>query len=166
MSRRVRSRRTNTANAALPAVLMLALLGGCTGGDEPEPDADPSDSSQAPSGDETPLQVEADGLPEDFPRDEVPVVDGQIVSVSAPEGGEDDAYTLLLYLGDTTRVEAVSDAVGMLEDAGWSSQTTVDGEEPATQVLTKPDGLARQVLITNGLQRDETTLTYSVVVTG
>ena len=75
-----------------PAVASVALvaalaLGGCSGGgDEPAPDPSPSATAPSVDASDAPIQVAEDGLPTDFPRDEVPIITGDIVSVTVPRG--------------------------------------------------------------------------------
>lgn len=155
------------ARRSVPVLgLVLALAtttAGCSSSSEEEPSAEsPGASATAPQG-EPPVELEADGLPTDFPRDEVSVVDGNIVSVQEPTA-QSGAYNLLVYVGDTPRRTVVEQAVVQLEDAGWSLETSIEGETPPAQVLTKSDGTAQRVIITNSAQGEESAISYTVEV--
>lgn len=155
-----RTRRT------VPALGLLVVLGttasGCSGGADQEPAESPATSASSGQG-EVPTEVEPDGLPVDFPRDEVSVVDGEIVSVQEPTA-KSGAYNVLVYAGGAPRLAVVEQAVGLLEDAGWSLETTIEGSPPAPQVLTKSDGVAQRVIITNSAPGDESAIGYTVQV--
>lgn len=160
---RLPSSRTHRAvSAAGLLVVLVTAAAGCSGGADQESAESPGASASGPQG-EAPMQVDADGLPADFPRDEVSVVDGEIVSVQEPTA-ESGAYNLLVYAGGTPRRTVVEQAVEMLEDAGWSLETTIEGDPPAPQVLTKSDGVAQRVIITNSAPGDESAIGYTVQV--
>lgn len=148
----------------LPAVgLALALTLGasaCSGDEEPSaPSGAPTEASEG----DAPVELEEDGLPAAFPREDVPVVDGDVVSVSEPNDGN-NAYTVLVSF-DGTPAEAVGAAVDQLESAGWEASTEITGEPPVPQVLSKSGGEARRVILTNTPQQELTNLTYSISVT-
>lgn len=144
------------------AAAVLVLTAACSGGsDEPAPGDTPSAGGGSQS--DAPTEVEADGLPVGFPRDEVPVVGGEIVSVQEPTA-DSGAFNLLIYVGDTPRRTIVEQAVGQLQDAGWSLKTSIEAEPPAAQVLTKQGGTAQQVILTNSFQRNESAISYTVQV--
>lgn len=140
---------------SLLALAVLALGTGCSGG-SPEEDQEPAPPASTASGGAA--ASPSDGLPAAFPRRTVPIVDGEVVSADADRGGE--TFTVLVYVEDATRSEAVADAVGRLERRGWTATGEPgDQDPPAPQVLTR--GEARVVLV-NQVQRDLTALTYSV----
>ena len=68
----------------------------CSGGDEPAPDPSPSRSAPSVDASDAPIQVAEDGLPTDFPRDEVPIIAGDIVSVTVPRGEKNPAFDVLV----------------------------------------------------------------------
>ncbi len=140
--------------------ILIAALTACSGDDEP---AEGPASSDAGSRGPAPIEVEEDGLPAGFPREEVPVIDGQVVSVRAPRG-RNSTYTVLIYASGSSRAGVVQDAVSQLQGKGWQAITEVSGAVPAPQVLTKNGGTASRVILTNGEQRDEVAITYSVTV--
>lgn len=153
--------RPHRRRAAALGVLVLTLTA-CSGGSESEPT--PPSVSDA-GGRQVPTQVEPDGLPVGFPRDEVPVVEGEIVSVQEPSE-DNPSYSVLIYAGDTPRPAVVEQAVGQLEDAGWELTTTLEGDPPPAQLLTKTGGVAQQVILTTSFQRNESALSYTVQVSG
>ncbi len=156
--------RTRRSVPVLGLVLALATTtAGCSSSPDGEPPTEsPGASATTPRG-EPPVELEADGLPTDFPRDEVSVVDGDIVSVQEPTA-RSGAYNLLVYVGDIPRRAVVEQAVVQLEDAGWSLETSIEGEPPPAQVLTKSDGAAQRVIITNSTQGEESAISYTVEV--
>ncbi|VXB67121.1 exported hypothetical protein [Nocardioides sp. AX2bis] len=152
--------------AAAPAVLlvfMASMTTACSGDADPGEQPDPSQSSIPANAGEAPLELEADGLPLDFPRETVSIVDGDVVSVSEPNG-DSDAYTLVVTV-DAAPADAVMQAVNLLEEDGWVSRTELSGEPPVPQVLTLADADADRVIITNAAQDGTTNVTYSVMVT-
>lgn len=158
---RLPPRPARRASLVAGAAVLVAAATGCSGGGD-QPTAEPS-SPMAGDQRNAPTQVEADGLPVDFPREEVPVVDGDIVSVQEPTV-ESGAYNLLVHVGDTPRRAIVEQAVGELQDAGWSLATGIEGEPPAAQLLTKPGGVTQRVILTNSSQGEESAIGYTVEV--
>lgn len=142
-----------------PAAALIVALSACSGGDAPAP-APSSVPTQDASN--SPQQVGEDGLPADFPRDTVPIVEGDVVSSRGPSK-DFDGYTVLVSVPKLSRAEAVTGAVATLTDAGWTSKTQVSGEQPAAQVLTR-DGAT--LILVNGTQRGATSLTYSLQLGG
>lgn len=72
-------------------------------------------------------------LPDDFPADEVPLVDGTIVSASAVDGA---SFTVMLEVeGDPEAVQ--EEAVGLLTDAGYTNGTEMNSEGYFATTLTK-----------------------------
>ena len=138
---------------ALGATAVCAfLLSGCSGSDgspaEPEPTAQPGTGLAT---------VGADGLPEDFPRDEVPLIKGEVASVQK-SGPKDPGYAVAI-LTEVSRPAAVTKAVDLLEGAGWSAQTSTAGDPPPVQVLTKG---RQQVIITNTVAEGQTMISYAI----
>ncbi len=57
-----------------------------------------------------------DKLPDDFPSDDIALVDGDIVSSQSMDGA---SFTVIIATGSSAE-DAVADAVGKLEDKGFS----------------------------------------------
>lgn len=148
---------------AVALVLMISPAAGCSA-EDPGTDERPSpaQSSTSTNQGEAPLEVEADGLPAAFPREDVSLVEGDVVSVSEPNDGN-RSYTLVVTVA-VPPAEAVAQAVGVLEDEGWVSKTDLTGGPPAPQVLSLAGGEATQVIITNTGEGEMTNLTYSVML--
>ncbi len=161
MPRPTRAARLLSAIAATTVV--AALTGACSGGGEqPEPEPSASPSGGAEKG-EAPMEVEADGLPADFPREEVPVVEGEVASVKVPRS-DNSVYTVLVYPEAETPAAMLAQAVTLLEDAGWTAQTELPAGSTVPQVLVKDGGTAsRAILVTEG-EGDTAALTYAVSV--
>ena len=133
-------------------MLCVALLAGCSGSDggsaDPEPTARPG----------SPLATVApDGLPADFPRDEVPLIKGDVASVE--KGGPKDPGYAVAILTDASRPTAVAKAVALLEGAGWTARPSGRGNPPPVRVLTRGD---RQVIITNTVAGGQTLISYAI----
>lgn len=81
-----------------------------------------------------------DGLPQDYPRDVAPVVEGEVVSA---ESGDPVGSFAVTISTDDTVVGAATDAVALLEGAGWqnrSDSSIGDGTTPVAQFFNLPDG--------------------------
>ncbi|GAA1145814.1 hypothetical protein GCM10009606_26100 [Nocardioides aquiterrae] len=133
-------------------MLCVALLAGCSGSDggsaDPQPTARPG----------SPLStVAADGLPADFPRDEVPLIKGDVASVE--KGGPKDPGYAVAILTDASRPAAVAKAVALLVGAGWDAKPAGRGNPPPVRVLTRGD---RQVIITNSVAGGQTLISYAI----
>ena len=142
------------ASAALVLTAMTATA--CSGGSEPapEPSASPSAATQQP------VERGADGLPVDYPRDEVPVVKGDVASATPPSK-DFDGYTVQVLL-DSDPAAAVADAVALLESAGWQAPSTTAPDSAAVLLTRDSD----RVILTTNEQQGETALTYSVLLDG
>lgn len=144
--------RVLTRRALGVVALCAALLTGCTGDDD-EP-ADPGSSEPG-----RPLETRGeDGLPADFPRDEVPIVDGEVTSVT--EGGAKDPGYALAVVVDQDVESALADAVGLLEDAGWT--VAPGSDDTAVRVLRRKTDLA---VITGTASSDQAIVSYSIDLT-
>ena len=145
--------------SAIVGATVLSVTAACTGGDSPDPDSPTSSAGgEASAGAESnaPVQRAADGLPVDFPRDDVPVLEGEVLSASVPTK-DSGAFTVLIGVAGDGPVQAQEQAVSMLEDAGWSVKGGTGPSAP--QLLTNGAG---QVVVIAAEERDRTTLTYSV----
>ena len=140
------------------AVLVLTAWAAtaCSGDSEPAPE--PSESPSAAA--KQPVERAADGLPVDYPRDEVPVLKGDVASATPPSK-DFDGYTVQVLL-DSDPAAAVADAVALLESSGWQAPSTTSPDSPAV-LLTRDSG---RVILTTNEQQGETALTYSVLLDG
>ena len=164
MARQQQPRSHTLIESAVGAAFIVALTTSCTGGDtETESGSGPSSADSGSPRAGAPVQLEEDGLPADFPRDEVPLVDGDVVSVSVPDKKE-QSFTILLNAGESVPGEVVGDAVSQLEQAGWTARTELGDVPPAPQVLVQDGSAAQRVIITNSVQDATTLVTYSVLV--
>ena len=146
------------ALSALAAVLASVVVTGCTGGDDPAPNPSGSAASGSADPSNAPLERAEDGLPVGFPRDAVPVVEGQVLSATEPTKAS-RAYTVLIGLPDSSPEQAKQQAVGLLEDAGWEPVGGSGSSGTDAQLLNKD---ANQVIVLVGEQRGNTAITYSV----
>ena len=135
-------------------ILMLPLLLtlGCSGSDGEEEPHESDSKSPSTNADQRSGTVEigADGLPESYPREDAPIIEGSVLSVVEPERSGEAFVIAIEVTGPPS--SAVTAAVRRLEQAGWDSRTEVAGDPPPPQLLVKGDG---EIVITNGLQRDE-----------
>ncbi|MCM0621845.1 hypothetical protein [Nocardioides bruguierae] len=141
-----RHRRIHLAAAGLALALPLVALTACSSSDEPGAEstaqAIPSDFVDT---DDTEVLAE-DGLPQDFPRDTVDLIDGEMQSASRDGKGKNVSFAVLIST-DASAEEAVSDAISRLEAKGWEAQTTIDDPaNPGPQVLSNDEG--GQVVLT------------------
>lgn len=146
------TRRAWVAGALCGALALGGVLGACGGDDD-----SPSRHAAADPGRPLPT-MEADGLPVDFPRDQVPLVEGGEVTSVQPTNSKQPGYSVSMLL-DQSPSAAVRVAVSRLENAGWSARTPLAGDPPPVQVLTK--GRDR-VIVTNDRFEDQTLLSYAI----
>ena len=92
--------------AALVAALTIASLAGCSG------TASESGSTSTPSA----TQAAAEQLPSDFPKDDVPLVDGQVV---VARGDKDNGWSVTVQPKNNS---GFADAKSALEKAGYTQQ--------------------------------------------
>lgn len=134
------------------AAVSAVLLTGCSGSDdspaEPQPTAQPGTGLQTAA---------ADGLPQDYPRDEVPLIRGDVASVQ--KSGPKDPGWAVAILTEEPRPAAVAKAVALLEGAGWTAMTSTAGDPPPIQVLSKG---SQQVIITNTVAGGQTMISYAI----
>lgn len=146
------ARRTRMAAMAAAVVLGVGALTACSGDD------DPSSSPSADTDPGKPLQtLSADGLPADYPRDEVPLIDGEVTSVQ--KGSKKDPGYAVAVLTDDAATSAVGEALDLLEGAGWTARTDAAGSPPPVQVLRKGQD---QVIITNTPVNGQTMISYAI----
>jgi len=100
--------------------------------------------------------MDADGLPADFPRDEVPLLTGGEITSVQRDGKSGYAVTMVV---DPDPADAVAQAMSLLEDAGWTSAT--DDRSDPVQVLRKDKGL---VIITNTISNGQTVVNYALTL--
>ena len=128
------------------AVLLGGLLAGCaTAPTATRHDGFPVEASPTTA------------LPADFPRDEVPLIKGDVASVQK-SGAKDPGYAVAI-LTDANRAVAVGKAVALLVGAGWKAKPTGRGFPSPVQVLTQG---ARQVIITNTTAGGQTLISYAI----
>ena len=72
-------------------------------------------------------------LPEDFPVDDVPLIDGTILSATAVDGA---SFMVMLEVEGTPE-ELHQEALGMLTDAGYESGTEMNAEGYYSSTLSK-----------------------------
>lgn len=131
-----------------PAVAVLAALvftGACT--DDSEADADEISTLAPPQ----------DGVPEGFPSDEVPILDGE----TQTQGDADDSGSHLVIVRVEGEAEALRDeAIELLTGSGFVVENTTEVEATGPQTnLASADWV---VLLTAQDDGTHTTLTYSV----
>ncbi len=133
----------------------MALVGmtlvSCSGSDDQDP-APPSGSAPSAEPGEALQTLSDDGLPADFPRDRLPLIEGDVASAV-----QEDGWTVAV-LTDASPAAAVADAVGRLEQAGWTAQTDLAGDPPPVQVLSNGSD---QAIITTEQTDDQTLVTYA-----
>lgn len=85
------------------------------------------------------VDIEVGDLPEGFPKDDVPLPKGDIVSGTTLGGGNEQVWTVIFNVGN---VEDVADDYrGQLEDAGFQvddtfSSETAPGQEGAGELVS------------------------------
>ena len=113
-------RRTPVLSSLVPlSTLLLTFALTACGGDGEEPDA--SDGSTASS------SVDTGDLPEGFPVDDVPLIEGRITQAMAgEEAGEDGGFVVILQ-ADGRSDSVLAEAVALLTDAGFTVTESVGG---------------------------------------
>jgi hypothetical protein len=122
---------------------------GGSGGDEPTSDQSGDDGNGT--------EFEMGSLPDDFPEDDVPLADGEIVTaVSTPGVNGGFAATLKV---DGPFEDAFDEALSKLEDAGFTveSRDTIGGYQASR--LTSDDYL---VVVTGGETDGQAALIYTI----
>ncbi len=72
-------------------------------------------------------------IPDDFPVDDVPLMEGTVLSATAVDGA---TYMVMLELEGTPE-EVQEEALGMLTDAGYTTDSTTNAEGFFTAELSK-----------------------------
>ena len=84
------------------------------------------------------VDLELGDLPADFPTDDVPLPDGDVVSGTALGGGNEQTWTIVFRVGEIE--PAADDYRGALEDAGFEIQDTFSGvpggEQPTGELVS------------------------------
>ncbi|WP_309649105.1 hypothetical protein [Nocardioides sp.] len=141
--------------APLVALVLTLALTACGGGDD---DAGTTPDSAASSGAVT------GALPEGFPVDDVPLVEGRISQATAgEEAGEDEGFVVILQV-DGTGDAVLAEAVGLLTDAGFTVTQSVGGDAGsgfAGSSLTK-DSFTVTITTFPNTGDEQTTLQYLV----
>lgn len=98
--------------------LAIAGVAGCDAEDTAERIAEEA------GGDD--VDIEVGDLPEGFPKDDVPLPEGDIVSGTTLGGGNEQVWTVIFNVGEVE--PAADDYRGELEDAGFEIQDTFSSE--------------------------------------
>lgn len=158
--------------SALVALLLgpALLLGGC-GSDEDRAE-DAIEEAAQDAGEDVEVDVDGDDitiensdgtvsmggdLPEDFPVDEIPVVEGD---VQLAMGVAEEGWQISIYV-DAAAEDAVSEASTLLEDAGFSLDEEATMGDVSTRTLSSD---AYNVFLTATAAGDQTTVLYSIEV--
>ena len=141
-------RKTLTRWVLAPGFALAVALSGC-GMEDKAAEKLTEEAIEGAAGDGTEVDLDDEGitvtdetgaessigttLPESFPVDEVPLVEGTIVAASAVDGA---SYTVMVELeGEPEEVQ--QEALGMLEDAGYSNEGEQNAEGYLTAQLVK-----------------------------
>lgn len=151
---RLAARATRVALALIVSLALApALLTGCGGDDnsgnqagdnsgDVDVDHDPGSGELTVSSSEGTYTV-GDHLPAGFPVDDIPVIDGRVVSAvaDADTGGGKGGFVVMMQ-ADTDSDTAMADALGLLTDAGFvavaGSPTEGTGMLGARQLTLAP----------------------------
>lgn len=99
-------------------------------------------------------------LPADFPEDDVPLVDGELIQAVSVEEDGSTGYAVHMRLEGTSPAAAVAEAVGLLEGAGFEVEEMPDIGVFETRTLTTAD---YRVMVSGlEVESDSTTLQYMV----
>ena len=145
--------RTAVATTASVALLLGAVLTGCTGDEGQDPESAPSQTEPG----EPLASVDAEGYPLDYPKDEIPLIKGDITSTEI--GDEENAGYAFTILTDKAPAAALSDAVDLLADADWTSRSEVNPGSLEPQVLNRDKDL---VIVTSVDYDGGALVSYSV----
>ena len=145
----------NTRTAAL-LLSATVLLGGCSGGDEPE-SSEASDSVTSETPEPTDAASSGGELPASFPEDEVPLVEGEIGDVL--ENDARGSYLVKVY-PDTDFPTAFEEATEKLLGAGFEQGPDVISAGPSSSTA---DFTSEKwfVVVTGGLP-DRTMVQYTI----
>ena len=116
MTRRGRLR---LASLTLSSLLVLSGTTGCS--DDSSRPADPEPTGAFLSEAATPDAE--DGLPADFPRDIVPVLDGEVAS---SDGDAEAGFSVTTNIYSAEAGPVLDQAIAALEDAGWELTDRTD----------------------------------------
>ncbi len=101
-------------------------------------------------------------LPDGFPEDDVPLVDGTIVQGLAVDQGGEAGYSVTLEVDGSVK-EVYEEVKGLLEDAGFTSSLDSSGQGFATAGY---DDGTWTVLVNVGEIGDTSSVTYTVATSG
>ena len=138
--------RLRLASLALPSLLVLSVATGCSD-DSSRPD-DPEPTGVF-------LSEAADGLPADFPRDVVPVLDGEVAST---DGDADAGFSITTNIYSAEAEPVLDAAIAALEDAGWELTDRTDELGFPSATLRLPAG--GLVILQAFPSDDDVNLTY------
>ena len=160
------------ARALAPALAFTLVLSGCGAGDEIGERLTEEAVEEAAGGDAD-VDIDEEGLtvtdengdstsigtelPEDFPVDDVPLMEGTVVAATAVDGA---SYTVTLEVEGAPE-EVQDEALAMLTDAGYTSDSEMNSEGFFSSTLSK-DGF--EVSVTSLDNAGTTNLQYIVGV--
>ena len=161
-----------SVGAAAPLLALTLAVSGCGAGDEIGEQLTEKAIEGAAEGDAD-VDIEEDGLtvtdengdstsigtdlPDDFPVDDVPLVDGTVVSATAVDGA---SYMVMLTVEGAPE-DVQEEALGKLTDAGYSSESQMNSEGFFSSTVTK-EGF--EVSVTSVDDAGNTSLQYVVGV--
>lgn len=171
--------KTRSLVPAVAATVLALALTGCGGDDEKKTDraaADaPTSALPTPAGPPT-VQVDEDngsikitqedgsatigkGLPEGFPTDTIPLVDGEVVGSTTGEAGGPYAWTVLLQVSGGTPTSVMAEVTRALTGAGFKATPGMAVPEMSTAVFQNP---AYEVGVNAVTAENKVTVTYVV----
>ena len=161
-----------TAGAVAPALALVLAVSGCGAGDEIGEKLTEKAVEEAAGGDAD-VDIDDEGLtvtdedgdttsigtdlPEDFPVDDVPLLEGTILASTAVDGA---SYTVTLEVEGTPE-EIQEEALAVLTEAGFTSDSEMNSEGFFSSSLTK-EGF--EVSVTSLDNAGTTNLQYIVSV--
>ncbi len=158
------------------ALVALALgsalvLGGCGGSDEDRAE-DAIEQAAEDAGEDVDVDVDGDDitiensdgtvtmggdLPDGFPEDDIPLVDG---AIQLAMGAEGEGWQISIYV-DSPSDEAVAAGVSLLEGAGFSVDEEAVMGDNSTATLSSD---AYNIFLTGTAADSQTALLYSIEV--
>lgn len=139
------------ASLALCSLIVLGGAAGCS--DDSSRPADPEPTGAFLSEAATPDAE--DGLPPDFPRDAVPVLDGEVASA---DGDAETGFSVTTDIYSAEAESVLSEAIAALEEAGWELTDRTDELGIPSASLSLPRG--GLVILQAVPSDDDVSLTY------
>lgn len=103
------------------------------GNGEVDIDVDGEDGFKVESSDGS-FEVGSTSMPDDFPTDSVPLVEGELVNTARMTEGEDTTWSVTLRV-DQAPGEAYAAARGALESAGFTANQTTESDSYSNAVM-------------------------------